>query len=472
MATVPPEDDEQAAADPPQPGPLLAAILQAFSEIGPSPTAFRASPAADYICDNVLRRSAPGWWVAFACQLEVVSTHEPHGGYEVVVLKFQGDRVHCGEPFSWELATATDALGQRRLVLQDNAAYPQPLFHILQYRAISECRDALLQHAAMRLGQQLAERPGLKSVVTTVLNALGLGRGHRSQWEPPPNVDALVPPLHGEYMDEHMDARRHPPHASLKPPLPAPPVFKMLDETPRVRGPSERNPLRWGRPAHTACMRWPACTRHDCRAFRGSRTLPTSRTPSPSHGWLPPPGPRRPPPSPPQLLESAARDGMQALGNLLTGRKSNAATARSSQSAKDAAAAAAAAQARSNAAEAFFMRSAAAAHQTPDALAGDSLEPPAPAAPDGVGTPPRSPPQELYGISQLLTPRDAEWAGMDGAFGQGASPAGPATANLHVHVHGRSPYRDLEEQLDSLRARHPERSTESLRQLLLSQQTF
>lgn len=239
-ATVPPEDQpaaaEEGASNPPPPGPLLAAILQALSEMGPSPTAFRASPAADFLCDGIIRRAAPGWWVAFACQLEVTSTHEPQGGYEVVVLKFQGDRVHCGEPFSWELATATDALGQRRLVLQDNAAYPQPFFHILQYRAISECRDSLLQHAAMRLGQQLADRPGFKSVVTNVLTALGLVRSSRPQWEqPPPTVDALVPPLSAEYSDEHAYPRSSPPVISLQPPPPAPPAFKMLDETPRVR---------------------------------------------------------------------------------------------------------------------------------------------------------------------------------------------------------------------------------------------
>ena len=93
------------------------------------------------------------------------------------MMHFCGERVHGGEPFTWELATAVDALGQRRLLLQDGATYPEPLFNLLQYRAIGECRDALLQHAAVRLGQALpSSNSSLRTVVTGVLTALGLRR--------------------------------------------------------------------------------------------------------------------------------------------------------------------------------------------------------------------------------------------------------------------------------------------------------
>ena len=150
---------------------LLSAVLQSLSEVGPCPTAFRASPGADYVCNGKPMQAGPGWWVAFACQLQIVSVSDAGTSDEVVVLRFQGDRVHRGEAFSWELATTTDQLGQRRLLLEDTATYPDPLLNILAYRAIAECRDMLLQRTALRLGQILPEKPGLKTVVTTCSDA-------------------------------------------------------------------------------------------------------------------------------------------------------------------------------------------------------------------------------------------------------------------------------------------------------------
>jgi hypothetical protein len=82
-------------------GRLLTAVVQTLTDLGPSPTAFGGSPAADFLCEGRLRRTAPGWWVAFATQLHITSAPADEERGELVVLRFHGARVHNGEAFSW-----------------------------------------------------------------------------------------------------------------------------------------------------------------------------------------------------------------------------------------------------------------------------------------------------------------------------------------------------------------------------------
>lgn len=215
---------------------LLRAVLRTLSELGPSPTAFGASPSADYEVDGVRSRAAPGWWVIFAAKLKITSSILPPAALsadgmaepgEVVELRFEAaSHVHGGEPFSWVLSMATDVYGVRRLVLHDQASYPEPLMNMLQYHAIGRCREHLLQQTALLLGQQLAARTGLRAVVSGVLAALGLYKESvppDSMPSAPPAVGAWAPP----------PPRSAPPHANISPQQPFA-AYRMLDETPRA----------------------------------------------------------------------------------------------------------------------------------------------------------------------------------------------------------------------------------------------
>ena len=99
-----------------------------------------------------------------------------------------GEGERGAEPFAWELSFVTDPDGVQSVVLVDHASYPRPLRHALQYYAISQCRDALLQGTAARLGQQIHARQGLRAVVHGVLAALGVAaaadlRSQRAAYE-------------------------------------------------------------------------------------------------------------------------------------------------------------------------------------------------------------------------------------------------------------------------------------------------
>ena len=398
-------DDPLATAPPRRASRLLNAILQALSDVGPSPTAFRASPAAEYTVDGQVHRTAPGWWVAFSCRLEIASLSEPGSSDEVVVLSFHGSGVHGGERFSWEFATATDALGQRRIVLQDNSTYPEPLLNMLQYHAIGECRDALLQRTAMRLGQQLNERTGLRSVVTSVLTALGFMR-ERAQAASRYDAANAVPPPEEHYAERYPYARSVPPHINLDPPPPGPAVYHMLDETPR------------------------AASALDAAAD----ALP------PIFG--------------------------QALGLVSRrGGGSKAATARSSASAG------AAAPSAVSAAEAFFLKSSAASASGSGTGGGGGDS--GGGSPTGGGELATA---ELFGISQYLDPQNvSDWnIRVPESPAEGGERACSSQEAAEASYVGRgSPYsKAIEDQIDSLRTRHPERSSESLRQLVLSQQHY
>ena len=413
---------------------LLSAVLQSLSEVGPCPTAFRASPGADYVCNGKPMQAGPGWWVAFACQLQIVSVSDAGTSDEVVVLRFQGDRVHRGEAFSWELATTTDQLGQRRLLLEDTATYPDPLLNILAYRAIAECRDMLLQRTALRLGQILPEKPGLKTVVTGVLAALGWmrGGGRSASAVPFPYSAADAPPPE-EYMDRYPYSRNPPPHVQV-PPRQPPAVYKMLDETPR--------------------------------ASATSRAVASAAA---------------------SAVDAVADNLLPILGLSRAGSK--APTARSRAGEGGASAPGPAAPSLS-AAEAFFLRSAAAADE-----AAAYVPPPAARPADGsssdllppealTGGPPlgaagsQGPQAELFGISQYLhsqPPTDWDFqllspGGTERTSAGGEQEAWPATL-AQPQIPSLAAAVD-EAEIDSMRARHPDRSTESLRHLIKSQQRF
>ena len=213
---------------------LLQAVLQTLSDEGPNPTAFRASPSATYVCDGLPRRTAPGWWVAFGTALEVTSFVEGADD-ELVELRFRGD-VHRGEPFSWLLSTTTDETGVRRLLLEDRASYPDRLPSWLQYHAIGQCRDALLQRTAVRLGQQAAAATGLRAVFGSVLAALGLVRGLPTPTAGAPAAEAEATTAAGGARATEGGAApppERPPHVWMPPPREAQP-YRMLDETPRA----------------------------------------------------------------------------------------------------------------------------------------------------------------------------------------------------------------------------------------------
>ena len=139
---------------------LLPAILQTLSEKGPSPTLFRASPAASLYCEGRELRCAAGWWLVFACDLEVSIVYEEtlYEGppLEVAVLRFTpaGPELNAGEPWSWELSLQVRN-GARRLVLRDLGRYLDT--GVLAMYAIGQCRDALLRGAAVRLGTAYPE---------------------------------------------------------------------------------------------------------------------------------------------------------------------------------------------------------------------------------------------------------------------------------------------------------------------------
>ena len=134
------------------------------------------------------------------------------------------------------------------------------------------------------------------------------------------------------------------------------------------------------------------------------------------------------------------------------------------------------AAARSSAAEAFFMRSAAAAQQDP------ANGPPT----KQLLTQQQQQQQQqqvsslgALGLSQLMEPAYTEWdiharppespKGTDARQAMGVvSPSYPEGGGGGVPRY----YQSEDELLDSLRARHPERSTESLRQLVKSQQIY
>ena len=206
-------------------GRLRSAVLATLADLGPSPTAFRASPSADFECDGHVKRTAPGWWLAYAAQLRVTSSLLSDTQEELVELRFHGARVHNGEPITWSLSTATDVYGVRRLVLHDQATYPEPLLNMLQYHAIGQCREHLLQQTALRLGQQLSTSGGpLRAVVNGVLAALGLYR------------EKTLAAAAGEprTADPMPAAPRYPNLAPLQPPT----TQHQLDETPRGVQPS------------------------------------------------------------------------------------------------------------------------------------------------------------------------------------------------------------------------------------------
>ena len=222
----------------PQRPRVLAAVLQTLSEHGPCPTAFQASPAASYRHGDKIGRAAAGWWVCYAARLQITAFDEPDRG-EVVHMGFHGEGVHGAEPFAWELSFVTDTDGVQSVVLVDHASYPRPLRHALQYYAISQCRDALLQGTAARLGQQIHARQGLRAVVHGVLAALGFAdaadlRSQRAAYE---SQRARMPAHSDEYASAYPYARSKPPHVEVRPPPSQPAAYKMLDATPRLSAP-------------------------------------------------------------------------------------------------------------------------------------------------------------------------------------------------------------------------------------------
>ena len=140
-------------------GRVTAAVLQTLAERGPNPTLFRASPAAPFWCEGREFRCAPGWWVIFACEVEVTSVQEEDGddALDVVTLTFRppGPELHDGRPFWWEFSVVARD-GVQRLILRDIAEYPAPLSNYLSYLAIGQCRDAMLRGTARRLGCEMA----------------------------------------------------------------------------------------------------------------------------------------------------------------------------------------------------------------------------------------------------------------------------------------------------------------------------
>ena len=242
----------------PQRPRVLAAVLQTLSEHGPCPTAFQASPAASYRHGDKIGRAAAGWWVCYAARLQITAFDEPDRG-EVVHMGFHGEGVHGAEPFAWELSFVTDTDGVQSVVLVDHASYPRPLRHALQYYAISQCRDALLQGTAARLGQQIHARQGLRAVVHGVLAALGF-------------ADAAVRSQRAAY------------------------------ESQRARMPRTATSMRPHTPTRARSRRTSKCDRRRA-SQRRTRCL------TPRHASLPlaPPTPPPPPPSPPQQLPRPMR---------------------------------------------------------------------------------------------------------------------------------------------------------------------
>ena len=381
--------------------PLLNAVLGTLSDDGPCPTAFSASPAAEFECDGLRRLASEGWWVCYACKLEIFS-NAPDDPDEIVELTFTppDKKVHNGKPFSWMLSMAIDDSGVRRLVLHDKGEYAMPLLNVLSYHAIAQCRERLLQMTALRLGQTIVlKKSAIGAVVTGVLAAVGLYKDVSSS-------DVLATTTSGNFGgggDVAAAAARlqanptRPPHVNL-PPLQPAAAFKVLDETPR-------------------------------------NTTSTSQQPS--------------------VLSNIFQKISSARSNL-----PSAPVSRRSEKA-----AAAAAVAKANAAELFFINSSAAAAEA-----------------EG-GSPTRSSPggglldeeevQVVYSstameeaedsgggfdINALINPDRAAERAAAGAYGGMALALGVGS--------GSGTAADIEEQIDSLRARHPDRSTESLRELV------
>ncbi len=241
---------------------LLSAVLQTLTERGPNPVSFKASPSADFLADGRLIRSAPGWWVTYACALEITShTVEDDGHFEEVVsLSFspppKSKDVHNGEPWVWELTYGAHA--DRRLVLRDHATYRDPLRHLLQYHAIGRCREALLERAAARLGHQLGDRTSIGAAVAAVIAAV-FGKSNASSasmevqpmWRPDDESTLVDVVETGERVD--VSAALAPAPATSSPSPFAWAVqtaalsselaaFRVLDETPRSNPSSSRPP--------------------------------------------------------------------------------------------------------------------------------------------------------------------------------------------------------------------------------------
>lgn len=246
---------------------LLSAVLQTFAEVGPNPTSFKASPAADYIADGYVNRSAPGWWVTYACLLEITSHTVEDAGHleDLVSLRFDGgEDVHNGEPWVWEVTYGMEH-GERRLVLRDHATYPEPWRHVLQYHAIGRCRDTLLERAAARLGQQQGVRNGLSAAVAAIAAVFVSSnvsppaaeqapppmwrppdkRTETKVWRPPDEVDAAEAwatapattsslPFAWAVKTSASGARSHLPFSELGTRSSGLVSFHVLDETPRV----------------------------------------------------------------------------------------------------------------------------------------------------------------------------------------------------------------------------------------------
>jgi hypothetical protein len=247
---------------------LLSAVLQTLAEVGPNPTSFKASPAADYIADGYVNRSAPGWWVTYACLLEITSHTVEDAGHleDLVSLRFDaGEDVHNGEPWVWELTYGMEH-GERRLVLRDHATYPEPWRHVLQYHAIGRCRDTLLERAAARLGQQQGVRNSLSAAVAAIAAVFVSSKASPSAaaqapppmwrppdkrtetkvWRPPDEVEAAEAawaaapattgslPFAWAVKTSASGARSHLPFSELGTRSSGVVSFHVLDETPRV----------------------------------------------------------------------------------------------------------------------------------------------------------------------------------------------------------------------------------------------
>ena len=190
---------------------LLPAILQTLSEKGPSPTLFRASPAASLYCEGRELRCAAGWWLVFACDLEVSIVYEEtlYEGppLEVAVLRFTpaGPELNAGEPWSWELSLQVRN-GARRLVLRDLGRYLDT--GVLAMYAIGQCRDALLRGAAVRLGTAYPEPQFSFAAVSRSLGTFA----------------SMLPPPHAI---QHVQLPAQPPLAPLA-------ALSIMDETPRA----------------------------------------------------------------------------------------------------------------------------------------------------------------------------------------------------------------------------------------------
>ncbi len=229
---------------------VLAAVLSTLSnEKGPCPTLFRASPASTLLCQGAEIRVAPGWWVAFACDVEVDGVLEQGfsalESVEVVTIHFTptSHELHNGEAWRWELSLQVRD-GERRLVLRDLAEYPAPLLNVLQYHAIGQCREALLRGAARRLEAELPSRfPTLAAVSRGISAFFSAGSQQRgpggrdrepkvgeAAWPadvgaaPPAAVDVSGSPIGRDFEHPRLPSR----------PSPPPDAFRVLDATPRA----------------------------------------------------------------------------------------------------------------------------------------------------------------------------------------------------------------------------------------------